>query len=49
MPVYTVGTWGRLHVLHFTLLRRCRQLGYAVDAGVASDSVVSTYEPKVLA
>lgn len=47
MYVYTVGTFDLLHVGHLALLKYCRTLGDVVAVGVASDSVVNSYKPKV--
>jgi len=47
MLVYTVGTFDLLHVGHLALLERCRSLGDTVVVGVASDSVVNSYKPRV--
>lgn len=45
--IYTVGTFDLLHVSHVALLEYCRTLGDVVAVGVASDSVVNSYKPKV--
>ena len=45
MLVYTVGTFDMLHVGHLALLEQCRSLGDDVVVGVASDSVVNSYNP----
>ncbi|WP_320416232.1 adenylyltransferase/cytidyltransferase family protein [Candidatus Reidiella endopervernicosa] len=45
MVIYTVGTFDLLHVGHLALLEYCRTLGDVVAVGVASDSVVNSYNP----
>ena len=47
MLVYTVGTFDLLHVGHLALLKQCRTFGDKLVVGVASDSVVNSYKPKV--
>lgn len=47
MLVYTVGTFDLLHVGHLALLKQCRRFGDKLVVGVASDSVVNSYKPKV--
>ena len=47
MLVYTVGTYDVLHVGHLALLKQCRTFGDKLVVGVASDSVVNSYKPKV--
>jgi glycerol-3-phosphate cytidylyltransferase len=47
MVVYTVGTFDLLHVGHLALLEHCKTLGDIVAVGVASDSVVNSYNPNV--
>jgi len=47
MIVYTVGTFGLLHVGHLALLEYCKSLGDVLAVGVASDRVVNSYKPNV--